>query len=430
MKGLREELGRFLAETAGFDPATTGPDGLDRAVEALARRTGTRDEEALRRLLRTQPGSLEPLLEDLVVPETWFFRDGEPFLHLGDLARDRLAEDRRRVRVLSAPCASGEEAYSALMVLLHAGCRPADIALDAVDISRRAIGRALKAAYGKRSFREAGWEKLTNRWFTRHQDRLHLAPEVASLANFQVDNLNRPDFFFGREPYDFIFCRNLVIYLADEARTRVLRAVRRLLAPDGTLFVGHSEMIFFCRNGFEPVPRPRAFACRKESAAARPGVPSAAINAGRAAPAASSPPPGTPGGRAPSAASPRHRREAPSRPPRPAPPTSPEETRPDAVGPIRSLADRGQLREAEDACRAALENGAVSAGIYCLLGTICAAKGDLAGAETAFQRAVYLDPECYEALIQLSLILDGRGEADAAARLRERARKNFPGPPR
>lgn len=427
MKGLREALGRLLADTAGFDPATTGPDGLDRAVEALARRAGTRDEGDLLRFLKNQPANLESLLEDLVVPETWFFRDGEPFLHLGDLARDRLAEGRCRVRVLSAPCASGEEAYSALMVLLHVGCRPADIELDAVDISRRAVDRARMAGYGKRSFRETGWENLANRWFTRRQDRFFLAPEVASLANFQVDNLNRPDFFFEKEPYDFIFCRNLVIYLAEEARTRVVRTIRRLLAPDGTLFVGHSEMIFFCRNGFEPVPRPRAFACRKEGAAARPGASAPTTTPGRAAPTVSPPPPGTPDVRASAAAFPRPRRQAPPRPPGPPPPAK---ACPDAIEPIRSLADRGRLQDAEDACRAALKDGTASAGIYCLLGTICAAKGDLSDAETAFQRAVYLDPECYEALIQLSLILEGRGQADAAARLRERARKNFPGPPR
>ncbi|MBP7865216.1 MAG: tetratricopeptide repeat protein [Acidobacteria bacterium] len=428
MNGFREELGRLLAETAGLDPATTGPEGLDRAVEAIARRTGTRDEGGILSLLRGQPENLATLLEDLVVPETWFFRDGEPFLYLGDLARDRLAEGNRRVRVLSAPCASGEEAYSALMVLLHAGYRPADVEMDAVDISRRAVEKARKAGYGKRSFREPGWENLTNRWFTRRQDRLYLAPEVASLASFQVDNLNRPDFFFGREPYDFIFCRNLVIYLAEEARARVVRTVRRLLAPDGTLFVGHAEMIFFCRNGFEPVPRPRAFACRTE------GLPTTTATPGRPSTAPLPPPPDRPVGRAPAAPAHRPRREGPPRLPAPSPPAAPPpppaETGPDPVGAIRSLADRGQLRDAEHASRALLQKGSASAEIYCLLGTICAARGDLADAETAFQRAVYLEPECYEALVQLSLILEGRGETDAAARLRERARKNFPGAPR
>ena len=92
---------------------------------------------------------------------------------------------------------------------------------------------------------------------------------------------------------------------------------------------------------------------------------------------------------------------------------------------IRNLADKGLLKDAEARCRELAGQPTANAEIFCLLGTICAAKEDIVEAESAFSKAIYLDPECYNALVQLSLIREHQGDSGAASRLRERARKAF-----
>ena len=104
--------------------------------------------------------------------------------------------------------------------------------------------------YGARSFRnESHWYRAAyfdaaeghGSWLLRHP--------VAALVRFSQGNLIEPDFLEKREPYDLVFCRNLLIYFHPEARLRAITALRRL-APDGTLVLGHAEAAFAREHGF------------------------------------------------------------------------------------------------------------------------------------------------------------------------------------
>ena len=109
-------------------------------------------------------------MESVVVTETWFFRDREPFDAMVQFVKGRLADDagRRRVRILSVPCASGEEPYSLVMGLLDAGIDSKDFEVDAADVSPRALLKAKRAIYNKNSFRGSDL-RFRDRYF--HQNK-------------------------------------------------------------------------------------------------------------------------------------------------------------------------------------------------------------------------------------------------------------------
>ena len=211
----------WLMRETGMDAATLGHHALARAVAERARvalgepskpDAASADDaiDAYWQLLNTSTDERQALIETLVVPETWFFRDREAFVALARLADARLVREPARVlRVLSAPCATGEEPYSIAMALLDAGIGPARFSIDAIDISARAIERARDGVYGRNSFRGHPLE-FRDRHFSETAGGWRLDARVrepvrfvrASLFDLPLDTDAR---------YDFIFCRNVLI---------------------------------------------------------------------------------------------------------------------------------------------------------------------------------------------------------------------------
>jgi chemotaxis protein methyltransferase WspC len=261
---------RFIA-TLGLNIATFGRTGLERIIGAARKRSGVEDEGAYLELLSTSPEEFDHLLEELVVPETWFFRDQEPFRLLKQhLLSDWLpSRPGRVVRILSAPCSTGEEPYSIAMTLLEAGIQPSRFQLDATDISRRALAAAGRTRYGKGAFRQP-LTAAQEAFFTGPAGERSVDELPARAVHFFRANLVDPHFLAGQAPYHIIFCRNVLIYLTDAARRVVLANIVRLLAPDGILFTGHAEMGILLKEGFTAVRHARSFACRRTAPERRP----------------------------------------------------------------------------------------------------------------------------------------------------------------
>src|SRR5262249_44739561 len=152
------------------------------------------------------------------------------------------------------PCCAGEEPYSAAMTLLAAGLPAERFSVDGVDISRRMLRRAAEGTYTETAFRErdAEWLLLRERYCRHAGNGCTVTKEVRSAVRFLHGNLVAADFLAGEPPYDVIFCRNLFIYLDDDARTVALANLRRLLAPEGLLYVGHVEAAATARGCFAP----------------------------------------------------------------------------------------------------------------------------------------------------------------------------------
>jgi chemotaxis protein methyltransferase WspC len=406
------EIACRLRESIGLDPTIIGADVIHHAVRERMACLGLSVLEDYAALLRESDREMQELVEGVVVPETWFFRDQEPFAFLARYASVEWLPTRRAevLRVISVPCSTGEEPYSIAMTLLGAGLTPSQFHIDAVDVNERALEVAREAVYGKNSFRgdDLGFR---DRYFERKGDSFCLCDAVSGTVIFTHGNLLDKLFLCTAEPYHVIFCRNLLIYLAREARARVLDALDRLLARPGVLFVGHAETVQVASERLVEVNHPRAFAFRtREVAEPRPpaAIPinlvtgyaftnfTSPVNAGKTAISAA-----------------------------------------DRLGEIGDSvachrisllesalreADSGNLASAAGLCEKYLSENGPSAQAYFILGLVREASGQNSEAVEFFNKAVYLDPAYYEALIHLALLTRQR-DAGAAELLEQRARR-------
>jgi len=158
------------------------------------------------------PDELQALIETIVVPETWFFRDREPFIFLAQYVNATwlAAHPHDRLQVLSVPCSSGEEPYSIAMTLQSVGLRPARYRIDAMDISPALLRKAKKGVYGPNSFRNSLLEHY-KRYFKPEGTARIVSPEVRAGIRFIHGNIMGPPGFAAEQTYDIIFCRNLLI---------------------------------------------------------------------------------------------------------------------------------------------------------------------------------------------------------------------------
>jgi len=405
-----------LRKEIGLDAASIGSSLIGRTIQQRMKQHGLQHVEAYRDLLDSSPAELHELIEAVVVTETWFFRDREPFNAFVQLVRTEWLP-RHPVgpfRVLSVPCASGEEPYSLAMALLGAGVPDTRFAIDAVDISTNALARADRAVYGKNSFRGRDLT-FRDRHFHHTKDGYVLNPLVRDTVKFRRENILDGGFLKGSAPYDFIFCRNLLIYFDRATQAVTLEKLHRLLAPHGVLFVGPAEMSLVNEVGFVSANLPLAFACRKSNGETVPPTRPRRRKVGISR---------MPDATAPSAKS------AITLPPSSHQPHQPLAARvshiaPDSLEAARQLADTGQLSQASAICEAHLSQQGASAEGYYLLGLMKDASDD-PEAIAYYRKALYLDPNHYEALVHVVLWLEKHGDAAAARPFRQRAERVQP----
>jgi len=172
---------------------------------------------------------------------TSFFRESHHFDLLGShaKARGRLSGGEA-LQVWSSACSTGEEAYSAAIVLHEAGCAARILA---TDIDTEVLRKAQRGDYALEAVESLGAERL-KRFFLKgvgaNEGRVRVRPELQAMVRFSQRNLQGAD-WPERERFDVIFCRNVMIYFSKEAQQQVLGRFLRALQPGGLLFVGHSE---------------------------------------------------------------------------------------------------------------------------------------------------------------------------------------------
>ncbi|THB70597.1 MAG: methyltransferase [Desulfovibrio sp.] len=407
----------LLNQRIGLDAESIGPETVATAVRRRMEDVGETGLTAFFLRIEGSDAELTRLVEEVVVCETWFFRDSEPFIHLMRFARDTWPKDRV-FRVLSAPCSSGEEPYSIAMALLEAGLPAQDFAIDAVDISERALNKAELGVYTKNSFRREQLD-FRDKYFSSQGKGFKVRDHVKSLVSFQPGNLALDFFESSAGPYDVVFCRNFLIYLDKDAKNRVAKELHRLLRPDGLLVVGHAEAAAMLAGPYTPVRHPRSFSFRPSNGATvmefttpnQPEPPpvdwdmtllrqvrSRMTWARKATQAAFQEPRAVEAQEAPIA-----------------------EVSAQGLAQCRGLADQGRLADALAACEELLEQDMMNTEGHHLAGVILHALGEEEAAERALSRAVYLDPHHQEALAQLALIRANAGDEVGARRYKDRA---------
>ena len=438
-----------LRRWIGLDPHSIGEAAIRRAVRLRMLSLGIGDVQTFVRLVETDRTQRDRLVEEVVVAESWFFRDHQVYDHLRRFVAARItARPSDPVRILSAPCAAGEEPYSIAMSLLDSGLQPEQFRIDAIDISRVALSKAQAARYSTNAFRNAD-SGFRDRWFRMDGGSAVLDESVSRCISFAWANILEESFVTGaidsgRAPYDVVFCRNLLIYLTTDARSAVERSIDRLLKDDGIVVLGAAEpailqgnwvadsagSTFTLRRGVSGESA-RWPSLAGRSALAAPRRPTPTLTPPNPAPAYPAPAPPPP------QASP-SRLPPPVDPPAPValPPTSTTSTDlrcddsgggsatqsvPLILANVNALANARRFSEAIALCESAQRDIGPSADLYFIAGIMHQTSGSLAIAEDCFHKTLYLDASHDEALLALSLLAEQRGDSGQASQYRRSA---------
>ncbi|BBP69109.1 chemotaxis protein CheR [Pseudomonas sp. Seg1] len=404
----------FLKERIGLDVTSVGPAIIERAVRQRTTLSQAAHADEYWQLLQVSRDEQQALIEAVIVPETWFFRYPESFTTLGKLARKRLAElnNMRALRILSLPCSTGEEPYSIAMALLDAGLKPHQFKVDGMDVSPLSVDKARRALYGKNSFRGQDLD-YRERHFTPEQDGHRVNEIVREQVRLQVGNVLDPTLLASEPAFDFVFCRNLLIYFDQPTQKQVFEVLKRLTHVDGVLFIGPAEGSLLGRLGMRSIGIPQSFAFSRHSDPQPEPVPiPAPVPLPVRQPVRSTPPPPV--------------RNRPFASVTSMPVTS-KSANPDAatlLANIAALANEGKSAEARAACEQYLRSHEPVAQVFYWLGLLSDVAGLALEAQGYYRKALYLEPQHPEALMHLAALLQAQGDSAGARRLQERAARS------
>jgi chemotaxis protein methyltransferase CheR len=200
---------------------------------------------------------IRTLAEALTIGETYLFRYSDQFEALARVALPacvaaREEEGERSLRVLSAGCSSGEEAYSIAILLKEAFPQLADwnISILGIDVNPAAVEKATAARYSKWSLRETP-EELATKYFEAAGKQLRVREAIRRAARFELRSLTDDDnLFWQGSAFDIVFCRNVTIYFPLDVTRCVVGRIARSLRPGGYFFMGHAETLRGISNDF------------------------------------------------------------------------------------------------------------------------------------------------------------------------------------
>lgn len=249
--GARQELERLreaVGELIGFG---FEEDRLEQLGSALRRRVtelGLAGLDAYVACLREPECRARelPVIAGLVtVTETYFYRSFDQVSAFVEALAQERPLPAKRLRILSAGCASGEEPYTLAMALREhvSDIDTWDVKILAVDVNHTMLDKARTGRYSPWSLR-ATPESIKERYFKRIGGDFQLSPLIMSMVELRAHNLAElGDWPFDRLLADAIFCRNVIMYFAPEVMRNVIAHLTRSLAPGGYLFLGHAETL-------------------------------------------------------------------------------------------------------------------------------------------------------------------------------------------
>jgi len=429
-----DDIVRYLFKEFGLMPESLGKKVIENSILSSMKQHSISDSNVFLAKLISGAIDKQTLIEEITVPETWFFRDFETFKFLKErINKKNDTKINERISFLSAPCATGEEAYSIAIQLLEVGLIPDSFSITALDISEKSIKFAKEGIYSKSSFRiEIDYLK---KYFTEDNDKLLINDRIKKLVDFRCENLISNDFLNSYDNFDYIFCKNVLIYLNESARQKVLFNLDKKLKKDGIIFSGHSEFMIFQNYGFQAINYPGAYAFskklnipilkkirdsnvnkihnisqnkeviknsekQKQNLSGKILIKKEISNKGADDKAINS--------------------------------LNKTENKEisntincNSIELIRNYANQSKFEEAMEMCSEMIKKNTINDEVYFLVGLIYEAQNKLDLSEQNYNKALYLNPNHYEAVVHLSLIYEKQGNIKQASLFKERAIKIY-----
>jgi chemotaxis protein methyltransferase CheR len=411
-------LSTFIENSMGLHFPEERIRDLERGIYTAMRDFGFEDAESCIKWLLSSPLShsqIETLASHLTVGETYFFRDRRSFDMVEAHILPELIQSRRgreqRLRIWSAGCSTGEEAYSIAIALCKniPDIKDWNITILATDINPHSLKKASGGVYGEWSFRNAP-QWLKERYFRKTNAGHEILPNIKKMVSFSYHNLAEdpyPSLLNNTTAIDIIFCRNVMMYLSRECAQAVVQNLHRCLVENGWLIIGPVDASVLALSLFQTINFPGATMYKKtgareqrtevsketkkieriESEKGRIGEPA---KRGAGAPVTNLEKVDAPLPRF--SASPV--------------PTSPV---PDLCLEARILANEGKLDDALECCERAISAERLNPSLYYLHATILQEMGRLDEAVSSLKRTLYLDNKFALAHFTMGHLLQQQG---------------------
>lgn len=257
--GILHGVAERLTEAAGIDAASLDASRIGWTIESRRRRLALSDPGTYFDYLRSSADELEHVIDALVIQETRFFRDHAVFEQIRIWAQAAVAAGQSSLRILSAPCSTGQEAYSLAATLRLSGMPLSSFTIDAFDISHTALAAAERGIYPAGALEHVP-DDLRRLCGELRGDHWHIHEDVRSRIRFERRNLAMPGALGDEPAYDLVLCRNLFIYLHASARAALADSLSLALRPGGRLIIGTGDRVPELNSRFTAVKPAAGFA--------------------------------------------------------------------------------------------------------------------------------------------------------------------------
>jgi len=205
----------------------------------------------------TQETEFQKFIEALTTNETYFFRESPLLRCFADEALPMITDKKRKnhdytISVWSAGCSTGDEPYTLAIILRECldDWQDWNFRLQASDIDTQVLATARRASYCSRAVQDVP-DVYMSKYFKLHMGEFQVTEDIKRMVTFkQINLMDRPT-MRSQVGFDFIFCRNVLIYFDDASRKQVLSSFYNSLTPGGFIFLGHSESVGRISAAFE-----------------------------------------------------------------------------------------------------------------------------------------------------------------------------------
>lgn len=228
-----------IKQKLGIDLSLYKEAQMKRRLTSLRERRGYENFADYFQALAKDKTLLQEFLDRMTINVSEFYRNPKRWEVLEKKIIPNLLHNRKKVKIWSAACSTGEEPYSVAM-LMNEYFPDVEFEIIATDIDEAVISKAKLGIYTEQSLRDLP-EIMKNKYFVNKNGVHHIDPAIKKLIQFKRHNLLA-------DPYpkniDLVLCRNVLIYFTDEAKDYIYHQFSESLGPNGILFVGSTEQIF------------------------------------------------------------------------------------------------------------------------------------------------------------------------------------------
>ena len=230
---------------------------LESRLTPIARKRGLQGLDDLLRQLPTGGEALQrEVTEAMTTNESFFFRDIKPFDQFKALVLPQLLKNRaakKSIRIWSAACSSGQEAYSLAMILREEGAKLAGWKIEIVgtDISHEMLDKAKAGVYSQFEVQRGLPVQLMVKYFKKNNESWQLDESIRNMVQFREFNLLGDLKPLGT--FDVVFCRNVLIYFDQPTKGKVLDNISKIIPEDGILYLGGAETVLGISERFKPL---------------------------------------------------------------------------------------------------------------------------------------------------------------------------------